>query len=77
MKYIYCPRNMISEPMLSVFKELYSTVPPSNLRVEILTRLLGLRPLDTLIVILACTSDPALSGEVDLKKRLKEKRAGE
>lgn len=79
MKHICCPRN-ISEitGMLSVFKELYcsSTVPPSNIRVEILKRLLGLLPLDTLIIILAYTFDPVLSDEVD-KKRLKEKRAEE
>lgn len=64
---------MISEHMF-VFNGLYSTVPPSNLRVEILTRLLGVLPLDTLIVILACTFDLVLPDEVD-KKRLKEKRA--
>lgn len=77
MKHICCPRNMISELMLSIFKELYSTVPPSNLRVKILIRLFGWSPLDTLIVILACTFDPVLSDEVDKKKRLKEKRAEE
>lgn len=62
--------------LLSVFRELYSTVSPSNLRLEILTRLMGLLPLDTLIVILASTFDPVLSDGVD-KKRLKEKRAEE
>lgn len=52
------------------------SVPPSNLKVEILKPPLGLLPQDTLIVIFVCTFDLALSHEVD-KKRLKQKRAEE
>lgn len=59
-----------------VFNGLYSTVPPSNLRVEILTRLLGVLPLDSLIVILACTFDLVLPDEVDKKKIKGEKSRG-